>query len=74
MKNFTYFAPTKVLFGRGVEADIGTELKALGASRVLVHFGGLGGNLFDGEILQHTQDVEFLFVKMEIHNLLPFKE
>lgn len=40
MKNFTYFAPTKVLFGRGVEADIGTELKALGASRVLVHFGG----------------------------------
>ena len=40
MKNFTYFAPTKVLFGRDVEADVGTELKALGAKRVLVHFGG----------------------------------
>ncbi len=40
MKNFTYFAPTKVCFGRGVEASIGAELKALGAKRVLVHFGG----------------------------------
>ena len=40
MKNFTYYAPTKVLFGRGVETDIGAELKALGAKRILVHFGG----------------------------------
>ncbi|MBR3866435.1 MAG: iron-containing alcohol dehydrogenase, partial [Butyricicoccus sp.] len=40
MKNFTYFAPTKVVFGREAECSVGAELKALGASRVLVHFGG----------------------------------
>ena len=40
MQNFTYCAPTKVGFGRGVEEQIGPELRARGASRVLVHFGG----------------------------------
>lgn len=40
MQNFTYCAPTKVIFGRGVEYQIGTELRELGATRVLVHFGG----------------------------------
>lgn len=40
MQNFTYCAPTKVIFGRGVESQIGTELRELGATRVLVHFGG----------------------------------
>ena len=40
MQNFTYCAPTKVIFGRGVESQIGTELRELGAARVLVHFGG----------------------------------
>ena len=40
MKNFTYCAPTKVVFGRDIEPQIGPELKALGATRVLVHFGG----------------------------------
>ena len=40
MKNFTNYAPTKVVFGRDVESGIGAELKALGAKRVLVHFGG----------------------------------
>lgn len=40
MQNFTYCAPTKVIFGRGIESQIGTELRARGASRVLIHFGG----------------------------------
>lgn len=40
MQNFTYCAPTKVIFGRGVESQIGTELRELGATHVLVHFGG----------------------------------
>lgn len=40
MQNFTYCAPTKVIFGRGVEAQIGTELREMGATRVMVHFGG----------------------------------
>lgn len=40
MENFVYYTPTKVLFGRGVEAQIGQELKKLGANRVLIHYGG----------------------------------
>lgn len=40
MQNFTYCAPTKVIFGRDIESQIGPELRELGATRVLVHFGG----------------------------------
>ena len=40
MNNFTYYAPTKVVFGRDIEPQIGGELRALGARRVLLHFGG----------------------------------
>lgn len=39
MENFIYCAPTKVIFGKGIETQIGSELKSLGASRVLVHYG-----------------------------------
>lgn len=40
MLNFIYNTPTKVVFGRGAEAQAGAELKARGATRVLLHFGG----------------------------------
>lgn len=40
MQNFTYNTPTKVVFGKNIESEIGAELKARGATRVLVHFGG----------------------------------
>ncbi len=40
MLNFTLHTTTEVIFGRGVEEKAGARLKELGASRVLVHFGG----------------------------------
>ncbi len=40
MFDFQYYAPTRVVFGRGVEARIGSLLKELGAKRVLLHYGG----------------------------------
>ena len=40
MFNFEYYAPTRVVFGRGVEARTGQLLKELGVSRVLIHYGG----------------------------------
>ncbi len=40
MLNFTLHTTTEVVFGRDIEKDIGPKLRALGASRVLVHFGG----------------------------------
>lgn len=40
MKNFTYQIPTKFVFGRGAENEVGREVKALGGSKVLIHYGG----------------------------------
>lgn len=40
MVNFNYYAPTNVLFGRGVEEQVGEIICGYGFSRILVHFGG----------------------------------
>ena len=40
MNNFTHCVPTKFHFGRGAENDTGKLLKAQGATKVLIHFGG----------------------------------
>ena len=38
--DFTYFTPTKVVFGRGVEARAGAMIRAFGGKKVLIHYGG----------------------------------
>lgn len=40
MLNFSIHTTTEVVFGRNIEEKIGPKLKALGAHRVLIHFGG----------------------------------
>ena len=40
MFGFTYYAPTKVVFGKDTEQQVGALIKEYGGSRVLVHFGG----------------------------------
>ena len=40
MINFTFCAPTKVIFGKDTENMVGKEVAALGGKKVLVHFGG----------------------------------
>ena len=40
MKDFTYCLPTRFVFGHGAEKKAGAELAAMGARRVLIHFGG----------------------------------
>lgn len=40
MKDFKYYAPTEVVFGRESEKEIGRLVRKQGASKVLVHFGG----------------------------------
>ncbi len=40
MINFVYYSPTKVIFGKDTEKQVGKEIKALGFKKVLVHFGG----------------------------------
>jgi alcohol dehydrogenase len=39
MINFEFYSPTKVIFGKGTENQAGSEIKALGYNKVLVHFG-----------------------------------
>ena len=38
--NFTYYNPTKVVFGRDTVEKTGELIKSFGGSRVLIHFGG----------------------------------
>lgn len=40
MINFTFCTPTKVIFGRDIEPEIGAVIKGYGAKHVLIHFGG----------------------------------
>jgi len=40
MNNFSYFTPTKVVFGKDSELQAGKAVKEYGGSKVLVHFGG----------------------------------
>ena len=40
MKNFTWWNPTIVLFGRGVIAQLADQLKAAGLKNVLLLYGG----------------------------------
>ena len=40
MENFEFVSPTRFVFGRGVEEQVGAKLRACGAEKVLLHFGG----------------------------------
>ena len=39
MENFVFQSPTKIIFGKGVEALVGEEVKLHG-TKVLFHYGG----------------------------------
>ena len=40
MKDFNFYAPTRVVFGRESEARLPELVKKYGATKVLVHYGG----------------------------------
>ena len=40
MFDFSYYTPTRVVFGRGTEDRAGELVKQHGGSRVLLHYGG----------------------------------
>ncbi|MBP5679611.1 MAG: iron-containing alcohol dehydrogenase [Bacteroidales bacterium] len=40
MKNFKYYAPTYVEFGKGTELKVGQLVKQFGGTKVLLHYGG----------------------------------
>ena len=40
MLNFEWALPTKIIFGRDAEKDVGARIAATGAKKVLLHYGG----------------------------------
>ncbi|MEG0720500.1 MAG: iron-containing alcohol dehydrogenase [Lachnospiraceae bacterium] len=40
MHNFIQYTPTKILFGKGVEQEVGKEVKKCGGNKVLIVYGG----------------------------------
>ena len=40
MDNFTFYSPTKFVFGKGTESQAGALVKEFGGSKVLIHYGG----------------------------------
>ena len=40
MNDFVFHTPTKVVFGKGTEDQVGALVKEQGGTKVLVHFGG----------------------------------
>ncbi|MFA6884693.1 MAG: iron-containing alcohol dehydrogenase [Paludibacteraceae bacterium] len=40
MENFTFYSPTKFVFGQDTENECGNLIRSFGGSRVLVHYGG----------------------------------
>ena len=40
MFGFGYYSPTKVIFGKGTENQVGELIKTYGAKKVLIHYGG----------------------------------
>ena len=54
MENFTYWAPTRYQFGRGVENQAGAEATATGMHRVLVVYGG--GSAVRSGVLDRVTD------------------
>ena len=40
MENFTFYSPTKFVFGKDTENQAGAMVKEFGGSKVLLHFGG----------------------------------
>ena len=40
MERFQYYAPTKVVFGRDTQKEVGRLVKEQGGTKVLIHYGG----------------------------------
>ena len=40
MNSFSFYSPTKFVFGRGAETQVGSLVRAFGGTKALLHFGG----------------------------------
>ncbi|AJG98691.1 butanol dehydrogenase [Clostridium beijerinckii] len=66
MKNFEFYAPTRVIFGKDSEKQIGTIIKNQNCKKVLVHFGGSSAKksgLLD-KIFESLKKAEIYYVSL----------
>ena len=54
MKNFVYYTPTRVVFGKNAEAETGRLVKEQGCQKVLLHYGG--GSVKRSGLLERIED------------------
>ena len=64
MKDFNFYAPTRVVFGRESEAKLPELIKQYGGTKVLIHYGGGSarryGLLDKVEQMLHDADIDFV--------------
>lgn len=67
MINFEFNNPTKVIFGKGTENNVGDQIKDLGYKKVLIHFGGsyLRENGVLDRVHQSLKDNEIEYVDFD---------
>ena len=65
MKNFEFFSPTHYIFGRGAENKAGDELKKLGGTYALIHYGG-GSAVRSGLIDRVKRSLDEAGLKYEV--------
>lgn len=54
MRNFTFYSPTEVVFGKDAESQAGELLKKYGAHKVMIHYGG--GSVQKSGLLQRVME------------------
>ena len=66
MKDFNYYAPTRVVFGRESEARLPELVKQYGGSKVLIHYGGGSARRYGllDKVEQMLNDVGIDFVEL----------
>ncbi len=66
MKNFKYYAPTKVLFGKSTEDKVADLVKEFGGTKVLLHYGGQSAEKSGllGKVEKSLQDAGIAYVKL----------
>lgn len=69
--NFTYYSLTKVFFGKNVEAQTGKEIRELGASKVLIVYGGQSAQRSGlPDVLRRSMEAESL-AYVELGGVVP---
>ncbi len=64
MENFTFYSPTKFVFGKGTEAEAGKLVKAFGGSKVLIHYGGGSDGSISGFVTLNEDDCTKIYQMM----------